>query len=312
MSTSNNANVSTLPMCAHGTRGSRRLVGALRMQPGLISFQLQLGLRGGTAGASANLRGAEQAPFLLSRLADATALWVGVVGGALGEPAVAKAAAAAACGADGGLAAVHVQSRAAAVGGVPAIAAQVGIAGRADGAAAGADWTAAGTGIAAAGADSTATGTGITAAGAGIGAARADWTATGAGIAIAGAGSIGDGTGRCSCVARHWRRRGRIHALKQGACKAWFPAPPDALLRHCPPQPHLCPILKAPLLLAVLLRGLCHWPWRVSPRAYPGRQWSCCRSVLAATQAESAVLCFCSWRRSCCRQSCCRPRLADR
>ena len=244
MSTSNNASVSTLPVCAHGARGSRRLVGALCMQSGLISTQLQLGLSGRNAGVSGNSRGAEQAPFFLSRLADTTALWVGVVGGTLGEPAVAEAAAAAASGADGGLAAVDVQARAAAVGRVPAVAAQVRVAGRADGTAAGADRTAAGASIIAAGTDWTATGTGITAAGAGIGAARADWTATRAGVADAGAGSIGCGTGGCSCVACHRRRRGRIHALKQGACKAWFPAPPDALLRHCPLQPHCTPSLR--------------------------------------------------------------------
>ena len=43
MSRGNDANVSTLPMCALGARGSRRLVGALRMLPGVISTQLQLG-----------------------------------------------------------------------------------------------------------------------------------------------------------------------------------------------------------------------------------------------------------------------------
>ena len=303
-------------MCAPRAGGSRRLVGALCMQPGLINTPLQLGLCGGTAGATANTRGAEQAPFFLSRLADATALWVGVVGGALGEPAVAEAAAAAASGADGGLAAVDVQPRAAAVGGVPAVAAQVGIAGRADGtavgadwtaagtgiaapgadwtaagtgiaaagadwtaagtgiAAAGADWTAAGTGIAAAGADWTAAGTGITAAGAGIGAARADWTTTRAGIADAGAGSIGGGTGRCSCVACHWRGRGRVHALEQGARKAWLPAPPDALLRPCLPQPQRCPILKAPLLLGNSAKGALPLGLAKSALAQPGSDFA--------------------------------------
>ena len=59
-----------MPMSVHcpcappGQEAAGAWLGALRMQPGLISTQLQLGIRGGTAGVSTNLRGAEQAPAL--------------------------------------------------------------------------------------------------------------------------------------------------------------------------------------------------------------------------------------------------------
>ena len=132
------------------------------------------------------LRGADWALSCLSRLADATALWVRVVGGALGEPAVAEAAAAAASSTDGGLAAVDSQPRAAAIAGVCAAAAQGCVSGRADCAAGGEIDIAvgvAGAGVAVAGADLTAAGAHLTAAGAGL-----TWTgivAAGAGIAAA-------------------------------------------------------------------------------------------------------------------------------
>ena len=73
----------------------------------------------------------------LSRLANATALWVRVVGGALGQPAVAQAAASPASGPDVGLAAVEVKPGAAAVAGVTAATAQGSVAARVDGAAGG-------------------------------------------------------------------------------------------------------------------------------------------------------------------------------